>query len=386
MKRIPLVKPMIGDDEKKNVLEVLESGWLVEGKWCNRLEKEFSKFVGSKNAITVSNGTAALHVAIEALGIKPGDEVITTAFTFIASSNSILFVGGVPVFADISIKSYNIDPEDVRKKISEKTKAILAVHIFGLPADMKALKEIAEENDLYLIEDCAQAHGAYINGKHVGTFGDVGIFSFYATKNMMSGEGGIIVTERDDIAERCKSIKNHGRGPEGGYKHYMVGYNYRMTDLHAAIAVAQLKKLPDMLKIRERNVKIIKEYIEDLDMIGLQEVPKGYKHANYILAPHIKGEKVRREEVIEELKKRGIPSRSIYSVPSYKQPAYLNIRNWRWAKFVKYPDYSKISLENTEKICSSHFEVPIHPGISEEDANYIGENLKGVLKSLGNKT
>ncbi|MHA1626932.1 MAG: DegT/DnrJ/EryC1/StrS family aminotransferase, partial [Candidatus Asgardarchaeia archaeon] len=373
MKEIPLAKPMIGEDEKKNILEVLDSGWLVEGKWCSKLEREFSKFVGSKNAITVSNGTAALHVAMEALGIKPGDEVITTAFTFIASSNSILFVGGVPVFADISIKSYNIDPEDVRRRISKRTKAILAVHIFGLPADMKVLKEIAEENDLYLVEDCAQAHGAYIDGKHVGTFGDVGIFSFYATKNMMSGEGGMIVTESDEIAERCKSIKNHGRGPEGGYMHYVVGYNYRMTDLHAAIAVAQLKKLPEMLKIRERNARIVKEYIEDLDIIGLQEVPKGYKHANYIFAPYIKDEKVRREEVIEELKKRGISSRSIYSIPSYRQPAYLNVKNWRWAKFVKYPDYSKVSLKNTEKICSSHFEVPIHPRISEKDANYIGE-------------
>ncbi|MCD6381051.1 MAG: DegT/DnrJ/EryC1/StrS family aminotransferase [Candidatus Odinarchaeota archaeon] len=385
MRKIPLAKPMISEDEKKNVLEVLDSGWLVEGKWCNKLEREFSKFVGSKNAITVSNGTAALHVAMEALGIKPGDEVVTTAFTFIASSNSILFVGGVPIFADISIRSYNIDPEDVRRRISKKTKAILAVHIFGLPADMKTLKEIAEENGLYLIEDCAQAHGAYIDGKHVGTFGDVGIFSFYATKNMMSGEGGMIVTESDEIAERCKSIKNHGRGPEGGYKHYMVGYNYRMTDLHAAIAMAQLKKLPEMLKMRERNARIIREYIEDLDVIGLQEIPKGYRHANYIFAPYIKDEKVRREEVIEELKRRGISSRSIYSIPSYRQPAYLNVKNWRWAKFVEYPDYSKVSLKNTEKICSSHFEVPIHPQISEEDANYIGENLRDVLISLKSK-
>jgi len=383
MRQIPIVKPIRTEKEKEYVLKVLESGWLAEGKVSKTLEERFSDFVGAKYSITAANGTAALHLALEALGIPPGSEVITTAFTFIASSNSILFIGGIPIFADISSKTYNIDPDDVRKRITPKTKAILVVHIFGLPADMKELKEIAEEHNLFLIEDCAQAHGARINGQHVGTFGDIGIFSFYATKSMIAGEGGIIVTNNEELAEKVTSLKNHGRGKEGGYYHYRVGYNLRMTDLQAALALAQLERLPEMLNIRARNHKIVREELENINVIEFQYVPPGYTHSNYICAPHLTKKGLNPQRIIDELKKRGISARTIYSIPTYKQPAYLNIKQtWRWAKFVDYPDYSKISLPNTEFIASTHFEVPIHAGLSEEDAKYVASSLKQILKEL----
>ena len=384
MRKIPIVQPRISEKEKEYVLQVLESGWLVEGKFARTLESKFSEFVGAKHTITVSNGTTGLHLALEALDIPPGAEVITTAFTFIASSNSVLFVGGVPVFADVNRSTYNLDPDSVRKMITPKTKAILVVHIFGLPADMKAFKEIAEEHDLLLIEDCAQAHGAKINGQHVGTFGDVGIFSLYATKNLIAGEGGLIVTNNDELADKLNSIKNHGRGKEGGYYHYRVGYNFRMTDMQAALALAQLERLPEFLKIRERNHKIIREELSDLDnIIRFQEIPDGYTHSNYICAPHLVSNKVTPKAVIDELVKHNVSARTIYSIPTYKQPAYVNInQTWRWAKFVKYPDYSKVSLPNTEFLASRHFEVPIHAGVTEEEAKYIAETLRKVLLKL----
>ena len=379
MKNIPIVKPMISEEEIKAVIEVVKSGWLVEGKKARELEKQFADFIGIKHAITASSGTTALHLALEALDLKPGDEIITTAFTFIASSNSILFIGGIPIFADISSKTYNIDPDEIRKRITEKTKAILAVHIFGLPSDMKAIREIADEHGLYVIEDCAQSHGAKIDGKHVGTFGDIAAFSLYATKNMISGEGGIVVTNNSELADKVNSIKNHGRDIHGGYNHYRIGYNFRMTDMQAAIALVQLKKLPDMLKARAQNHKIIREELEDVEVLKFQEIPPGYTHANYICAPHLVNESISVQQVIEELKKNGIASRTIYSIPSYKQPAYKNIHEWRWAKCVNYPDYSKYHLPNTEFIGSHHFEIPIHAGVSEEDAVYIAETLKKIL-------
>ncbi|MGQ4832828.1 MAG: DegT/DnrJ/EryC1/StrS family aminotransferase [Candidatus Asgardarchaeia archaeon] len=384
MRKIPIVQPRISEKEKEYVLEVLNSGWLVEGKFARALESKFAEFTGAKYAVTVSNGTTGLHLALEALGVPPGSEVITTAFTFIASSNSILFVGGIPIFADVSRSTYNLDPDSVRKMITPNTKAILVVHIFGLPADMKAFKEIAEAHDLLLIEDCAQAHGAKIDGKHVGTFGDIGVFSLYATKNLIAGEGGIVITNNEELADKLNSIKNHGRGKEGGYNHYRIGYNFRMTDIQAAIALAQLERLPESLKLRERNHKILRDLLSDLDdIIRFQEIPKGYTHSNYICAPHLVDDKITPKMVIDELVKHNISARTIYSIPTYKQPAYVNInQTWRWAKFIKYPDYSKVSLPNTEYLATRHFEVPIHAAVSEEEAQYIAETLRKILLEL----
>ncbi len=381
--RYQLVQPQIDESEIDAVKDVLTSGMLVEGKYSQQLEDEFARFVGSRQAITVASGTAALHLTWEALDLPVGSEVITSAFTFIASANSIAMVGGIPVFADIDPHTFNLDPESVRKLITPHTKAIMPVHIFGLPADMKVFREIAEEHDLILVEDAAQAHGGRISGQHVGTFGIAGCFSFYATKNMISGEGGIITTNDDELADKLRSIKNHGRGKEGGYQHYRIGYNYRTTDMAAAIALHQLHKLPDMVKQRQANFGVIRDLLEPHEeLVRLQEIPKGYEHGSYICAPVLENDKISVEDVITELRKRGIASRTIYSTPLYQQPAYRNITRWRWARCVAYPDYSKISLPNTERIARSHFELPIHPGISEEDAKIIASELIDILKSL----
>ncbi len=378
-----LVQPQIDENEIDAVKKVLNSGMLVEGQVARQLELEFARYVNVRHAITAASGTAALHLVWEALGLPVGAEVITSAFTFIASANSIAMVGGIPIFADIDPETYNLDPESVRKHITERTKAIMPVHIFGLPADMKAFRELADEHNLLLIEDAAQAHGGRMNGQHVGTFGVAGCFSFYATKNMISGEGGIITTDDDELAEKIRSVKNHGRGREGGYHHYRVGYNYRTTDMAAAIALAQLHKLPAMVKQRQANFRVIRDMLEPYDdFIRFQIIPNGYEHGSYICAPVLENEKIQVSDVITELKKKGIASRTIYSIPVYRQPAYQNIPLWRWARCVKYPDYSKVLLPNTERIARTHFELPIHPGITEEDSKEVATVLIDILKSL----
>ncbi|MHA2361481.1 MAG: DegT/DnrJ/EryC1/StrS family aminotransferase, partial [Candidatus Thorarchaeota archaeon] len=230
---IHFTKPIIESEEIEAVKKVLESGMLAEGKVAREFEKGFSDYVGTKFATVTSNGTTALSTALAAMDIQPGDEVITSPFTFIASANSIAMVGAVPVFVDIQAETYNIDPELIEAAITERTKAIMPVHIFGLASDMKRIMEIAEDHDLLVIEDACQAHGATVGGKQVGALGHVGAFSFYATKNLLTGEGGMITTDNEEIYEKALSIKNHGRGKQGGYSHYRIGYNNRMMDIVA---------------------------------------------------------------------------------------------------------------------------------------------------------
>ncbi|OLS20812.1 MAG: UDP-4-amino-4-deoxy-L-arabinose--oxoglutarate aminotransferase [Candidatus Heimdallarchaeota archaeon LC_3] len=381
MDPINVVQPQLNDNEYNAVMEVLKSGHLAEGEKSRTLEEKFSEYVGVKHAIFTSNGTMALHLALEALEIKPGSEILTTAFTFIASSNSILFIGAIPKFVDIDPLSFNIDPKKIEESISPNTKAIMPVHIFGLPSDMIEIKEIAEKHDLLIIEDSAQAHGGKINGKHVGSFGDVGCFSFYATKNMISGEGGMVVTDSDAIAEKCRSIKNHGRSADsfGGYAHFRVGYNFRGSDFAAAIAIEQLKKLPSFLEKRSFNFNKYTSEFRDLEL-QFQVYPDNFTHGNYICAPYLKDNKTNPSEVIKKLKEKGINSRTIYNSPTYTQPAYKNIKNWRWAiAGIKYPNYSEISLPVTENIAKSHFEIPCHPGLTEKQLNHVIKSLKDIL-------
>jgi perosamine synthetase len=382
MDPINVVQPQLGEDEYKSALEVLKSGHLAEGKKTKELEKNFSEYIGVKHAIFTSNGTMALHLALEALEIPPGSEILTPAFTFIASNNSIFFIGAIPKFVDIDPLTFNIDPKEMEKNITDKTKAIMPVHIFGLPANMPEIREIAERHDLLIIEDSAQAHGGKINDKHVGGFGDIGCFSFYATKNMISGEGGMVVTDNDDIAEKCKSIKNHGRAPDsfGGYAHFRIGYNFRGADFAAAIALVQLKKLPNFLDKRRKNMKMYVDRLSNTDL-QFQEFDDNFIHGSYICAPYFKKDNKNPIDIIKKLKELKINSRTIYDTPNYTQPAYRNLENWRWSKVgIKYPDYSKLSLPITEKIAKSHFELPIHPGLSEQQIDYVTTSLKKIIK------
>jgi dTDP-4-amino-4,6-dideoxygalactose transaminase len=375
-----IAQPQISEEEISTVSTAIRSGMFVEGKNARVLEKEFAEFVGAKHAICAVNGTAALHLALEGTNLPPGAEVITSAFTFIASANALTFGGCIPVFADIDPGTFTINPEQIESLITPKTKAIAPIHIFGLPCDMKAINDIAEDNNLIIIEDACQAHGAKINGQHVGTFGEAGCFSFYATKNMISGEGGMVVTDDDDLAARIRSIKNHGRGPHGGYEHFRIGYNYRLADPLAAIALIQLQKLPKMLEVRNRNAEAIRNVIDIIDHVRNQKIPKGYTHSHYVCAPVVENNHYSIDQIINDLKERSIASRRIYALGCHLQPTYLKgIKEWRWNKFVKYPDYSKLTLPVTETISTSHFELPIHPGVTEDEIKVIQNALREIL-------
>jgi perosamine synthetase len=379
---IPFTRPIIEDEEIEAVKKVLESGMLAEGKVAREFEKQFSEYIGTKYATVTSNGTTALTTALEAMGIQPGDEVITSPFTFIASANSITILGGIPVFVDIKPDSYSIDPELIQAAITKRTRAIMPVHIFGMPCDMTRIMEIAQDHDLLVIEDACQAHGAAINGKRVGSLGHVACFSFYATKNILTGEGGMITTDDEELYNKMLMIKNHGRGKEGGYSHHQIGYNNRMMDIVAAIGVAQMKRVHDLIKIRRQNAKEYDKFFDDFDSIRPQFEDPGFESGYHLYVPRLYSDKLTRDEMVSRLRAEGVGARSVYALPCHKQDTYLDIKKWRWARFVDYPDYSQLSLPVSEDIGARHFDIPVHPSLTREEKEMIQEAFKKILADL----
>jgi len=364
---IPIAKPLIEEEEINAVIEVLKSGMLAHGKEVEAFEREFADYLGIKHSIAVANGTAALDVALKSLKIGPGDEVITTPFTFIASSNSILFQGAKPVFADIDPKTFNLDPNDVLEKINKKTKAIVVVHLYGQPADMKAFKEIAEDYNLYLIEDCAQAHGAEFEGQKVGTFGDIATFSFYPTKNMTTGEGGIVVTNDDELARRADLIRNHGQPKK--YLHEELGYNLRMTNIAATIGRVQLRKLDEWNSKRIENARLLSEGISKIKGLEPPYVGSRVKHVFHQYVIKVEDEfPLSRDELMAKLREKGIGNAVHYPIPVHHQPLYQKL------------SYPKNICPNAVEASKRVLSLPVHPAVSKEDIDYIIQTL-GELSS-----
>jgi len=319
-KMIPIVKPVIGSDEIQAVAEVLKSGMLAQGKVVEDFENAFAEYVGVENAVAVGNGTISLDIALKSLDVKQGDEVIVPSFTFISTANAVLFQGAKPVFADVDARTFNINPKDVVEKITDKTKAIIGVHLFGHPFDVREMEDICEEHNIHLIEDCAQAHGAEYEGKKVGGFGIAGCFSFHATKNMTTGEGGMITTEGNEIANLCRLLRSHGESQK--YFHTMLGYNYRMMDIQAAIGLTQLNKLD---KFNEMRIKNAEYFNRGLKISGLNTPykKKGVKHVYHQYAVTIEEEEgfpMSRAEFMKYLKNKGIGCAIHYPLPIHKQP------------------------------------------------------------------
>ncbi len=365
--RIPIAKPLLGAEEFEAVKRVMESGILAHGPEVEAFEKEFAEYIGVKHAVAVANGTAALDIALKAIGIGPGDEVITTPFTFIATSNAILFQGAKPVFADIDPETYNLDPDNVLEKITSKTKAIIVVHLYGHPADTKAFKEIAEDYKLYLVEDSAQAHGAEYNGVKVGSIGDVGAFSFYPTKNMTTGEGGMITTNNDEIARKARLLRNHGQSEK--YLHVILVYNLRMTSIAAAIGRVQLKKLEEFNEKRRSNAEKLTKGIKSIKGLN-PPVEKPYaKHVYHQYVVWV-GEEypLTRDELRKHLLKKGIGAAIHYPRPVFQQPLY---------KKLGYPQNICPNSINASKHVLS---LPVHPALSSEDIEYILDALKEPIK------
>ena len=350
---IPIAKPVLGKEEEKAVIAVLRSGKISQGEVVEKFEDEFAKFCGTKYAIATDNGTSALMVALVSAEIGAGDEVITTPFTFIATANSIVFTGAKPVFVDIDPNTFNIDVKKIEEKITKKTKAILPVHLYGLMADMPAINEIAKKHKLVVIEDAAQAHGADIKGKRAGNWGNAATFSFYPTKNMTTGEGGMITTNDKNLAERAKLFRNQGM--KRRYYHDVVGYNFRMTEIAAAIGIEQLKKLDKFNEKRIENADYLTFKMERRSDISTPRAPKGFKHVYHQYTIRSKN----REKLLKLLKKSGIGFGIYYPVPVNKQKALKGFTN------MVFPE--------SEKSANEVISLPIHPSVSERELSRISK-------------
>jgi perosamine synthetase len=356
---INMAKPQIGPDEKQAVMEVLDSGIIAQGPRTKAFEDAFAAMCGTKYAVATSSGTTALHIAMLAHKIKEGDEVITSAFTFIASANSALYVGARPVFVDIDPRTFNLDVKQIEAAITPKTKAILPVHLFGLSCDMDAIQAIARKHNLVVIEDACQSHGGVFKGKKVGSFG-TGTFSLYPTKNITSGEGGMITTNDDEINEHSRVIRNHGMRRR--YYHDELGYNLRMTDLHAAIGLAQIGKLDQFNAKRRANAAY---YNANLKGVTTPFVPEGIEHVYHQYTVRVPGGK--RDDLRTFLQENEIGSEVYYPVPIHKQSFYMSELGY------------KNVLPETEKAALEVLSLPVHPGLSQADLEKVASKLNEFM-------
>jgi perosamine synthetase len=366
---IPINLPKIGEEEVEAVVKVMRSGALTSalgaGPMVTQFEKNFAKFAGVKHAIAVNTGTAALHSAIVATGVQQGDEVILPSFTFVATAEAVVMAGGKPVFTDIDPETYNISSAEIKKNITKKTKAILPVDLYGFSADIKSIREIATKHGLAVVEDAAQAHGATYNGKPAGVFADAACWSLYASKNMTTGEGGVITTGNDAMAETLRLIRTHGE--KAKYASLMLGYNYRMSEIQAAIGLVQLEKLPAFVAKRRENAKRLTRLLAKTDRLQLPEETKDWRHSWYLYTVRLRNaEANERNKIVEELRQKDIGAEVYYTNPVHLMPYYRERFGVR-------------KLPETEKAANQVFSLPIHPSVTEAQVAYIGKTLLDLL-------
>jgi dTDP-4-amino-4,6-dideoxygalactose transaminase len=358
--------PIIREREKKIVQDVLDSKILASGKYVVQFEQSFAKYCETDFGIANANGTTSLHTALLMFGIKPGDKVVTTPFTFIATSNSILFCGAKPIFVDIDPKTFNIDPvklEEALKK-EKNVKAVIIVHLYGLPCDMDAVLKLRKKYKFKLIEDACQAHGAEFENKKVGSFGDAAAFSFYATKNMMTGEGGIVLTNDAKADKYGRQIINHGR--DGYSTHIVLGYNFRLTNLAAAIGIAQLEQLENWITKRIVNAKKYNEAFKDLEFLQIPNIPKNCRHVFHQYTVRISSKE--RDFFIKYLADKGVGSGVYYNCVIYKQPFYKQL------------GYKFGICKEAEKAVKEVVSLPVHPSLSTAEVDEIIKVVRGYKK------
>jgi dTDP-4-amino-4,6-dideoxygalactose transaminase len=365
---IPIAKPIIGEKEKELVNEVLNSGMLAQGPKVKELEKKFAKLCNTKHAIAVNSGTAAIHTSLYAAGIRQGDEVITVPFTFVATANPIIMQGAKPVFADVKEDTFNIDPDSVIEKITPKTKAIIPVDLYGQIYDYKAIKEIAEDYNLKIIEDACQAVNAELDGKKAGSFGDLAAFSFYATKNIITGEGGIITTNNQEYAELAKRFRHHGQSEQTRYEYYDLGYNYRMMDLQAAIALGQIEKIEKFTNQRIDNANLLSNELNESEGIKLPIIKPNARHVFHQYTIKVDGAKLTRDQLIEHLKKNNIGCGVYYPKPLHLHP---------WFKKL---GYKQGDFPVSEKLSKQVISLPVHPAVSFKDIQEIAFAIREAVK------
>jgi perosamine synthetase len=355
MKKIPIAHPLIGDEEKRAVMEVLDSGMLVQGTVVQAFEEAFAAYSGVKHAIATTNGTTALQAALYAHGVGPADEVIVPSFSFIATATSVLSTGARPVFVDIEPDTFNMSPTATEAAITPRTKAIMPVHLYGHPADMNAFSALAEKHGLILLEDAAQAHGAMLNGRKVGSWGTAA-FSFYASKNITTGEGGMITTNDTDVARWARMVRNHGMSQQ--YFHAFLGFNFRMTNLVAAIGIEQLKHLEDWTARRIANAAFLTEKLKTVTKPTVRPGVRHVYHQYTVRAP----QGADRDAMVKQLNKRGIGARVYYPLPVHRQPVFQSLGY-------------KVDLPETENAVGQVFSLPVHPALGQEDLERIAAEV-----------
>lgn len=359
---ISIVKPQIGEAERQEVIKVLNSGMLASGEWVAQFEKDFASYLQVPFGVATSSGTTALHALMLALGIQEGDKVLTTPFSFVASANAIIYCGAQPIFVDIDPNTYNICPKALAEAIRQHpdAKAVLVVHIFGLAAQMKEICHLTDKHGLLLIEDCAQAHGAEYQGEKVGTFGVAAAFSFYPTKNITCGEGGMVTTSDEKIAHSVARIINHGQHKR--YHHHQLGYNFRLTNIHAAIGIQQLKKLDKFNQQRISNAEFYRQHINN-NNIRLPYQPDNCKHVYHQFTVQVS----MRERFAAYLQQQGIGCAVHYPIPIPHQPLYRQMYNFsqRWPV--------------AEALCCNCLSIPVYPGLTPTHLQYITEVVNNYV-------
>jgi perosamine synthetase len=361
---IPVSRPVLGKEEAEAVARVMDSGMIAQGQVVAEFEQSFASYCGVKHAIATSNGTTALHAALLSAGIGPGDEVIVPSFTFIATATSVSMCGARPVFADVDERTFTIDPASAEGLITPRTRAVMGVHLFGQPFDIPALSGICREHNLLLIEDAAQAHGSTFKGRRLGSFGELACFSFYATKNMTTGEGGMVTTDDADLADRIRLLINHGQKEK--YLHTTLGYNYRLTDMGAAMGIVQLRKLDGMNAKRAANAKYLDRSFRCPGLVTpYVRLDSTHVYHQYVLKVE-KGSRVTRDGLMQALAEKGVGTAIHYPRPVHDQPLYRG-------------QQGKDPCPVSSRLASSVLSLPVHPLLSESD-------LKSIVRAVNEVT
>ena len=363
MNFIPISQPSITQKEISYVTDAIKSGWVSSlGKYIDEFEKKFANYCGTKFALATSNGTTALHLALVSLGVREGDEVIIPDFTFIATANAVRYTGAKVIMVDIDENTLCINPKEIEKAITPKTKAIIPVHLYGHPTDMEEINKIAKKYNIFVIEDAAEAHGAEIKGKKVGGFGDIGVFSFYGNKIITSGEGGMITTNNEELYNRMKYLRDHAMSKKKRYWHTEIGFNYRMTNLQAALGLAQLERINEFLDKKKEIYEWYKEGLKYVPNIKLNFQKKGFKNVYWMICLEIIGyNEKKRDDLMKKLKEKGIDSR----------PFFYPVSDM--------PMYEKSNTPITHKVYQRGINLPSFFDIKKEEVRYISKVLKATL-------
>ena len=367
-RQIPLSFPTIGRKEAEYVMDCIETTWISSvGKYVERFEKAFAEVAGTKHAISCSNGTAALHLALLALGVRPGDEVLVPTLTFVACANSVVYCGATPVFVDVDPEIWSIDASKIEAQITKKTRGIIAVHLRGHPADMDAILKIARQHGLFVVEDAAQAHGARVHGKAVGSLGDIATFSFFGNKMLTTGEGGMVTTDDDGMAEHIRLLKNQGMTQKRRYWHPVIGYNYRLTNVQAAIGLAQVERLEELLSRHQEVAGWYQDELQGVAGLRWQHQKSWARHAWWQFVAVLEDDFGQdRDTVIEALQESGIDARRLY-YPMHTLPPYeKSVRNGN------FPVADHLSARG---IC-----LPTWSGLKRDDVQYVCEHLRSCVR------